>query len=206
MSDEQRSPAWFAARLGLVTASRIADVMSSGASRETYMTQLLCERMTGQPMESFINDAMQHGIDTEAEARRAYEAHTGEFVDEVGFIRHPTLEAGASPDGLVGEGAIEIKCPKTSSHVNTILDEKVPTKYANYQIQWQMACTGRKWVDFVSYDNRMPERLRLFVKRVERDDKRIAELEAGVEKFLVELNEKVAKLKEQANETATKAI
>jgi len=199
MSDEQRSPAWYAARLGLVTASRIADVMSSGTGRETYMTQLLCERMTGQPMESFINEAMQHGIDTEAEARRAYETKTGEFVNEVGFIRHPRLAAGASPDGLVGdegEGAIEIKCPKTNSHINTLLDEKVPTKYANYQIQWQMACTGRKWVDFVSYDNRMPERLRLFVKRVERDEKRIAELEAGVEKFLAELDDKVAKLKE----------
>lgn len=195
MTDLQRVPAWYEARLGKVTASRINDVMSSGKGRETYMVQLLAERLTGEPLESFTTEAMQHGIDNEAKARAAYEARTGEFVTEVGFVQHPDiLMAGASPDGLVSDdGLIEIKCPNTNTMVNYWLDETVPSKYVN-QMQWQMACTGRRWNDFVAYDPRLPERLQLFIVRLHRDDDRIREMKQAVEEFLGELNERVRKL------------
>lgn len=196
MTDLQRVPAWYEARLGKVTASRINDVMSSGKGRETYMIQLLAERLTGEPLESFTTDAMQHGIDNEAAARAAYEARSGEFVTEVGFIQHPTiLMAGASPDGLVGDdGLIEIKCPNTNTMVNYWLDENMlPTKYIN-QMQWQMACTGRRWNDFVAYDPRLPERLQLLVIRLHRDDTRISIMEDAVIEFLDQVDNRVKQL------------
>jgi predicted phage-related endonuclease len=140
---------------------------------------------------------MEWGTEQEPHARAAYSARTGELVEEVGFIQHPRLEhAGASPDGLVNdEGLVEFKCPATSTHLDTLLAGEVPTKYIP-QIQFQMACTGRKWCDFVSYDPRLPEHLRMFVKRVERDEKYITTLEGEVKTFLAELNEKLEKLQE----------
>jgi putative phage-type endonuclease len=198
---EQGSPEWFAQRLGKVTASRVADVIAKtktgySTSRENYMAQLVCERMTGVVAESYTNSAMQWGTETEPLARAAYEAHTDVLVDEVAMIQHPTIEAaGASPDGLVGDdGQLEIKCPNTATHIDTLLSQTVPGKYVT-QMQWQMACTGRQWCDFVSYDCRMPEGLQLFVKRVYRDDDFIKTLEIEVTKFLAELDEKIVKLK-----------
>lgn len=197
---EQGSPEWFAQRLGKVTASRVADVIAKtktgySTSRDNYMAQLVCERMTGTVAESYTNSAMQHGIDNEPLARAAYESIKDVLVDEVAMITHPTIEmAGASPDGLVeDDGLVEIKAPQTNTHIDTLLSQTVPGKYIT-QMQWQMACTGRKWCDFVSFDPRMPEDLRLFIKRVDRDDKLIAELESEVVKFLKELDEKIEKL------------
>lgn len=197
---EQGSPEWMAQRMGKVTASRVADVIAKtktgySTSRDNYMAQLVCERMTGTVAEFYTNAAMQWGTDNEPLARAAYEALKDVLVDEVAMIAHPTIEsAGASPDGLVGdEGLIEIKCPNTATHIDTLLSQTVPGKYVT-QMQWQMACTGRKWCDFVSFDPRMPEDLRLFIKRVDRDDKMIAELESEVVKFLKELDEKIEKL------------
>lgn len=199
---EQGSPEWFAQRLGKVTASRVADVIAKtktgySTSRENYMAQLVCERMTGVVAESFTNAAMQHGTDTEPLARAAYEAHADVLVDEVAMIAHPTIEqAGASPDGLVGDvGQLEIKCPNTATHIDTLLSQTVPSKY-NTQMQWQMACTGRQWCDFVSFDPRLPTELQLFVKRVSRDTAYIQMLEEEVKKFLVELDGKITKLNE----------
>lgn len=198
---DQRSPEWFQIRAGKVTASRIADLTAKtksgyAASRANYMAQLVCERLTGLPQESFTNAAMAWGTDQEPIARAEYEALQGVFVDEMGFASHPTIEnAGASPDGLVGaDGLIEIKCPNTATHIETLLSDEPDNKYIK-QMQWQMACTGRSWCDFVSFDPRMPEDLRLFVKRVERDDSLIAELEKEVREFLAELEEKCNKLK-----------
>jgi hypothetical protein len=141
---------------------------------------------------------MQHGIDTEPQARAAYEAKSGSFVEEVGFVLHTSIsEAGASPDGFVDEdGLIEIKCPQTATHMDTLLSENVPAKYVT-QMQWQMACTGRKWCDFVSYDPRLPEKMQLFVKRVPRDDAYIELLEKEVSAFIVEMTDKLEKLKEK---------
>jgi putative phage-type endonuclease len=197
----QRTPEWFAKRLGLVTASRIADVMAkvktgTAASRSGYMTQLVTERLTGQPTEGYQSAAMEWGIEQEGAARAAYEARTGVLVDEVDFVRHPILEAGASPDGLVGEdGCIEIKCPNTSTMLEYIEDRSVPRKYL-LQIQWQLACTGRNWCDFVAYDPRLPEHLQLLVIRVPRDEDVIEQIAAEVGRFVTELRDRVEHLRE----------
>jgi putative phage-type endonuclease len=197
---QQNSPEWFAARCGKVTASRIADVVAKtktgvSAMRVNYMAELLAERLTGLPVEGFKSEAMKWGSEVEPEARAAYEFYRNQTVAEVGFVLHPNIDqSGASPDGFVGnDGLVEIKCPNTATHMDTLLGQSVPAKYIN-QMQWQMACTGRKWCDFASYDPRMPEHLRLFVKRVDRDDKRIKELETEVAGFLLEIAVKLSEL------------
>lgn len=197
---EQGTPEWFAQRLGRVTASRVADVIAKtktgvSASRANYLAQLVAERLTGQAADTFKSGSMQHGTETEPMARMAYETETGQMVTEVAMIQHPKIEmAGASPDGLVGDdGLVEIKCPNTSTHIATLMADKAPSGYMA-QMQWQMACTGRAWVDFVSFDPRMPEDMQLFIKRVPRDEKLIAEYEAEVIKFLAEVQETVDKL------------
>ena len=197
---EQRTEEWFAARCGKVTASRVADIIARtktgySASRENYLAQLVCERMTGKPAESYSNAAMQWGTDQEPFARAAYEAAKDVLVEEVGFVVHPTIEdAGASPDGLVGLfGLVEIKCPNTATHIQTLLDQKVPEKY-NIQMQWQMACTGRQWCDFLSFDPRMDEGLQLFIKRVEYDPIYVAQLEKEVINFLFDVEYKIMQL------------
>lgn len=198
---EQRTPEWFQKRLGKVTASRIADLMArtkSGpaASRANYMAQLVTERLTGAPTESYKSPAMDWGIEQEAAARAAYSARMGVLVDEVDFVDHPELEAGASPDGLVGEdGLIEIKCPNTATMLEYIEDRSIPQKY-RLQMQWQMAVTGRAWCDFVAYDPRLPEHLQLLVIREPRNEGLIGEIMAEVIRFLNEVRTKVDSLKE----------
>ena len=200
MEIEQRTEEWFAARLGKVTASRVADVIAKtktgySASRENYMAQLVVERLTQTKAESYTSAAMMHGVEQEPFARAAYEAAQGVMVEEVGFVPHPSIEwAGASPDGLVGEdGCVEIKCPNTATMIETLLSQKVPGKYIT-QMQFQMACTGRKWCDYVSFDPRMPAKAQMFVRRVDRDDEYIAEIEAEIVKFLAEVESQVQKL------------
>ena len=196
---EQRTDEWFAARIGKVTASRVADVIAKtksgyGVGRANYLADLVVERLTGQKAQGFSNAAMEWGTQTEPQARAAYSAKTGILVEEVGFIDHPTVAmSGASPDGFAEEGLIEVKCPNTSTMLEYILDGKPPQKYVT-QMQWQMACTGRPWCDFVSFDPRLPERLQLLIVRVPRDDVYIAMLEAEVKKFLAELDDNLNKL------------
>ena len=203
---EQKSAEWFAARLGRVTASRVADVVAKtktgdSASRGNYMAQLVIERLTNKQEESYSNEYMDWGNLQEPFARAAYEAATNVLVDEVGMITHPRIEmSGASPDGLVGDdGLVEIKCPKTATHIETLLSKTVPGKY-NIQMQWQMACTDRSWCDFVSFDPRMPEGLQMFLKRVPRDDALIKTLEDEVIKFLKEVDAKLEQLTNQLKE------
>jgi putative phage-type endonuclease len=198
---DQRTPEWFAARCGKVTASRMADVVAKtakgyGASRANYMAELVVERLTGKPTEGFSNAAMQWGTDQEPFARDAYSAKTGELVTEVGFVNHPRIEnAGASPDGIVGAGLVEIKCPNTASHIEYLMSKEPPQKYY-YQMQWQMACAMAEFCDWVSYDPRMPQELQLLIVRIYRDEDCIKMLEAEVETFLSELDAKVKALKE----------
>ena len=202
---DQGSESWFQVRIGKVTASRVADVIAKtktgySASRDNYMAQLVCERLTGQKGESFTNAAMQHGTETEPLARAAYEALQDVLVDEVGFVPHPTIEmAGASPDGLVGDdGLVEIKCPETKGMIEALLTKKVPGKYFT-QMQFQMACTGRQWCDFVSFDNRLPEMFQLFMTRVPRDEVFIRLIESEIVQFLAELDDKINKLMKVKN-------
>lgn len=196
----QGSPEWFAIRCGKVTASRVADVVAKtksgpAASRANYMAELIAERLTGEPAERFSNAAMQWGTEKEPDARAAYEFQTDATVQEIGFVIHPKIDAsGASPDGLVGDdGLIEIKCPNTATHLETLLGQEIAGKYLT-QMQWQMACTGRAWCDFASFDPRLPESLRLFIRRVPRDDARIAELESEIAGFLLEMSIKLSQI------------
>jgi putative phage-type endonuclease len=197
---EQRSEEWFAARCGKVTASRVADIIARtktgpSASRENYLAQLVCERMTGKPAESYSNAAMAWGTEQEPFARAAYESVKDVLVEEVGFVPHPSFsEAGASPDGLVGEfGLVEIKCPNTATHIQTLLEQKVPEKYIT-QMQWQMACTQRHWCDYVSFDPRMAEGLQLFIKRIEFDPVFVGKLDKEIINFLLDLEDKITQL------------
>ena len=199
---EQRTSEWFAARAGKVTASRVADVIAKtksgySTSRANYAAELVVERLTGKPTEGFANAAMQWGIDNEPLARAAYEDATGNMVEEVGFVRHPLIEmSGASPDGRIGvEGLVEIKCPMTATHIETLTTRQIPAKYVT-QMQWQMACTTASWCDYISFDPRMPKHMRLIVIRQDRDNKLIAELEKEVTAFLKEIDERIAKLNE----------
>lgn len=191
---------WQALRLGKVTASRIADLMARtrtgwGTSRTNYMAELVAERLTGVKSEGFSNAAIKWGLEMEPQARDAYVFFADADVTQIGFVDHPRIAmTGASPDGLVGDaGLVEIKCPLTATHIETLLTASVREKYL-FQMQWQMACTGRQWCDFVSYDPRMPERMRYFCQRMPRNDRLIADLEREVSEFLREVADKVAAL------------
>lgn len=197
---EQRTEEWFAQRAGKVTASRVSDVVAKtksgySASRANYMAQLVAERLTGKPVESFSNAAMEWGTEQEPYARAEYESKADVLVDEVAFVLHPSIAfSGASPDGLVGsEGLVEIKCPNTATHIDYLLGKQVPPKYKP-QMAWQLACTQRSWCDFVSFDPRLPEKHQLFVIRYIPEAGYIKELEAEVSKFLDEVQETLNQL------------
>jgi putative phage-type endonuclease len=196
----QGSAEWLASRAGKVTASRLSDVLAKvksgeAAARRDYRAQIVAEILTGKPQESmFINEEMRWGIEQEPFARGAYEVSRDTLVDQVGLVLHPEIDrAAASPDGLSGDGLVEIKCPKTATHLQYLLDKSPPAKYAD-QMLWQMACTERKWCDFVSFDPRLPQDLQLFCVRFTRDDDRIKEMETAVRKFLDEVDEVIEKL------------
>lgn len=191
----QGSEEWHAARLGRVTASRVSDVMAKtktgySASRANYMMELLCQRLTGKREEGFTSAAMQRGTELESSARSVYEAENGVIVIECGLVQHSTIAMfAASPDGIIGsDGLLEIKCPNTSTHIDFLRTGKPDGKY-QLQMLAQMACTGRKWCDFVSFDDRLPAQLQYSKVRFERDDIRINEMLVEIEKFLHELNE-----------------
>jgi CubicO group peptidase (beta-lactamase class C family) len=204
MSEEldQGTDAWRLARCGWLGASSLGEALARdkkgtgwGASRANLLARLVVERVTGKPMDTYINAAMQHGLDTEAEARAAYQFEEGVRVTKTGFHRHPSIfGTGASPDGLIGDdGAVEIKCPQPATHLNTILGGSISQAY-KYQVQWQMVFAGRQWVDWCSYCPSFPDNMRLHIQRVQRDDRLIAELEAQVREFLLELDKKLAAL------------
>lgn len=197
---QQGSDEWRLARLGKLGASTIADATARtktgwGATRANLAARLVAERLTGQLSETFINDAMRWGIEKEAEARSFFSFVHGVDVHSVGLVLHPTIEhAVASPDGLIGDdGLLEVKCPNTSTHIETLLSGQHDPRYTK-QMQWQMACTGRQWVDWVSYDPRMPDDMRLFVRRVARDAGMISELEKQAADFLAEVAGTVERL------------
>ena len=200
---DQRTPEWFAQRLGKVTASRIGDVMAKtktgfSASRANYHAHLVAERLTGIASEGFSSAAMQWGTETEPQARAMYSFETGQEVEETGFHVHPALAmSGASPDGLVGaSGLLEVKCPNTATHIATLRGGSIDRKYI-LQMHWQMACTGREWCDFVSFDPRLPLEMQLHVQRVNLDAALLAEIETEVTTFLSEVDSAVADLRER---------
>lgn len=201
----QGTPEWKAARCGSLGASQIAEALAKarsgpgwGVGRANVMAALIAERLTGQPSETYVSGPMQWGTDTEAQAREAYCFKTDAEIETVGLVRHPAITgAHASPDGLVNaDGLVEIKCPNTATHLDTLLGASVPGKYV-MQAQWQMACTGRLWCDLVSFDPRLPAEMQLWLRRIERDDGEIARLEAEVRTFLAELDAKLGRLRNQ---------
>jgi putative phage-type endonuclease len=200
----QGSQEWLSARAGKVTASRICDVMAKiksgeAAARRDYRAQIIAEILTGRPQEDgFINDEMRWGNEQEPFARAAYEVSAGVLVDKVGLVLHPRIDrAAASPDGLAGDGLVEIKCPKTATHLQYLLAGEVPSKYQP-QMLWQMACTERDWCDFVSFDPRLPQTLQLFHVRFRRDESRIKDMEAEVIAFLAEVDATLDRLVRRA--------
>lgn len=197
---QQGTQEWRSARAGSVGASQIADLMAStrtgpSASRSNLMARLIAERMTGEPQETYTNAAMQHGTASEPAARAAYSFTFDVDVVEVGLIRHPRIiGAHASPDGLVGDdGLVEIKAPQTARHIETLLKGNISDRYIK-QMNFQMACTGRKWCDFVSFDPRLPGDLQMWVKRVDRDDALILEIEEAVQGFIHEMEAIIKRL------------
>jgi putative phage-type endonuclease len=199
---EQRSDEWFEARCGSLGASKIGVALGrlkrSGertAAAEDYMLELAAERITGVPAKR--SNPMYWGRDHEDEARRAYAFLTNLPVVKIGLILHPTIpDAHASPDSLVGdEGGLELKCPTSATHLRTLLEQAVPEDHLP-QVHWGMACSGRQWWDFVSYDPRFPDPLQFFQKRVMRDETIIASLEAEARDFLSELGGVLLKLDE----------
>lgn len=202
MSDvaAQGTEGWRLARMGKVGASSIADLTAKtksgfSTSRANLMARMISEILTGVPAEGYTNAAMQWGVETEPLARSAYVFRYDVEVQEVGWIPHPTIAgAGCSPDGLVGDdGLVEFKAPLTATHLDTLICEEFDRKYI-LQVQWQMATTGRKWADLCSFDPRLPERMRMFVQRVNRDDALIAQLTKDVTEFLSEMDGKIAVL------------
>lgn len=200
---EQRSPEWFAQRLGHVTASRMSEALSkgTGVTRDKYKMQLISERVTGQSEKSFSNEFMEWGTQQEKFALMRYECDTGCIVDEAEFYTHPTIKwLGASPDGLLRDanglikGLVEIKCRKTENHLEFFLNPKIPAKYV-IQMQTQMWVTGAEWCDFVSYDSRVIHKHRqIFISRVKRNNNIIENMEIDVVKFLAEVEETINKL------------
>lgn len=204
---QQGSAQWLDVRRGKITASRIADVMDrlkkggEGASRRNYRTELLAERLSGRSEEHYVSPEMDWGSEFEPHARAAYEIANDVMVDTVGFILHSKMDfAGASPDGLVGsDGGLEIKCPKTTTHLKWLQAGTVPEEH-QAQCLWNMACAERSWWDFMSYDPRMPEGLRIFIVRMDRDEARISEIEHEVERFNEEVEFTVSRLRKKVIE------
>jgi putative phage-type endonuclease len=198
---EQRTPDWLALRVGKVTSSRITDVLAriakgEAASRRNYRAEIVCETLTGVSAEdTYISREMQWGIDHERDACVAYELLQDVMVMPIGFAVHPFIERfGASPDGFVGDdGLVEIKCPNTSTHIDYMLAGIVPAEYEP-QMLVAMACTGRAWCDFVSFDPRLPAHLQLFIRRFHRDEARIADIEGQVMQFLAEVDDVLVQL------------
>lgn len=197
---EQRTEEWFTERLGKVTASRISDVLAKiktgeASARREYRMELVIDRLTGKRRETYCSASMQWGIDHEEEARLSYAFVTDRDVQLVGFLNHPDIPmAGASPDGLVDvDGIVEIKCPNTATHVEYILGGAIPKEYQD-QMLWQMEVAKRKWCDFVSYDPRVPQHLRLFVKRFYFDEERVSNMRDDVIIFLAEVDDIVNRL------------
>ncbi|WP_241597745.1 lambda exonuclease family protein [Rosenbergiella epipactidis] len=196
---EQRTDDWFAARCGRITASRLADVMAKtksgySASRKNYMMELICQRLTGKVEQGFTSVPMIRGTELEPVAREMYVLNQFDAeVKEVGFILHPVIDGfGASPDGLVNDdGLIEIKCPNTATHLETMRTGKPKREYL-LQMHAQMMCTGRKWCDFVSYDDRLPQDLAYFETRIHQNDELVKEIEVEIASFLSDMEQEIS--------------
>lgn len=197
----QGSDEWLRHRSGKVTGSELSNVMmaKSSAGYQNYLAKLVCERLTGEPVQTFKSAAMEHGNDTEPQARAFYELETGNDVLEVGFVDHPTLaNCGSSPDGLIGDcGGVEFKCPQPAKHIKNLMGGTIDKAYS-LQMQWQMECTGREWCDFVSFNPSFPAHLQLHITRIDADAEAQSEIKAAVTSFLADMDAKLRALEARA--------
>ncbi len=199
---KQGTPEWLAARVGRVTASRAKDVLATiktgeAAARRDYRIQLVCERLTGQPQDDvFVTADMQRGTELEPAARLAYEAQTGQWVDQVGFLAHNDLMAGGSPDGVIGDydGLIEIKVPRPANHLRYLRGFGVPKEH-EAQVLHLLWLTGAPWLDFVSYCPSLPAHLHLYVARVTAEQASMVNYDEKVRAFLADVDVELASLK-----------
>lgn len=191
----QRSPEWYAARAGRLTASDAYDAVTMGksggelAGRRDLRMRLVLERITGRAQVSdFENDDMRRGRDLEGEARLAYAAEAGELVDETGFIQHTELMVGCSLDGHIGdfEGIVEIKAPRDANHFECWKSKAVPERYKP-QLAHALWITGAQFADFVSYSPNFPDDMRLAIIRVKRADVDLKAHETKALAFLAEV-------------------
>jgi hypothetical protein len=163
-------------------------VKEDKAERRNLKIEILSERLTGEIVQKYRNGAMEWGIEHEPLAKMEYEMRTGRAITDVGFVDHPTIEnLGASPDGLVEDGLVEVKCPTTSTHLEYILDGGIPAEYVP-QMTLQLLCTQREWCDFVSFDPRVPQKLQLFVRRFYPTLEQKEEVEKEAVQFLAEID------------------
>lgn len=191
----QGEPGWIKARIGRLTASKMADAMATlkkggeSEARRKLKIALLAERLSDAATEHFVSDAMLWGIEHEAEAAAAYEQVSGELLTACGLAYHPTIEwFAASPDRLLNaDGLVEVKCPTSLTHVAWLLAGVVPDQHKP-QMLAQLACTRRRYVDFVSFDPRLPLRQRLFVRRFEPAADEISAVEEAARQFLAEVD------------------
>lgn len=200
----QQDAEWFAARIGCLTASRIADAVAKRTKgngelqcRADLRLALAVERVTNKPSENYVSKWMERGVEMEPLARAAYELRRDVETEQVGFVIHPTLNwAGCSPDGLIGtDGLLELKVPKSTTHAEYLLGECVPEEYIP-QMTWQLACCpGRQWNDFVSYCPDFPAPLDVFICRLNRDNQKIAVMEAESTVFLKEVEDLTLRLR-----------
>lgn len=202
----QRTPEWFALRVGKVTGSCAKDMLAKiksgeAAARRDLRMRLLAERLSGVSQEdAYVNAAMQWGIDKEADALSAYQAKTGILVEPIGFVEHDDLPVGSSPDGFADEGLASIKCPKTATHVGYLKANAEPSEHWA-QNTHELWLTGRPWLDFVSYDPRLPQGLQLFVLRVTRTPAELHAYEKELLAFLAELDAETQAIRTMANLT-----
>lgn len=196
----QRSPEWLAVRVGKLTASDASAVFvtiqkGEAAARRDLRARLVAERLTGRPQEDgYTSPAMQHGVETEAAARRCYEAVRGVLVEDVGFLLHDELAAGCSPDGLADDGLLELKAPKTATHLGYLRDPRGLVAAYRYQLAHALWISGAPWIDIASFDDRLPPRLQFVVERVERASVDLVAHESAVRAFLSEVDRDVAAL------------
>lgn len=209
---EQRSQEWLKARLGRVNSSDAADMLATiksgeAAARRDLRMRLVCERLTGRvPEAGYVNAEMLRGTELEPIARAAYEAETGGMVEQVGYVQHDELMAGYSPDGFVGvDGLIELKAPKTTTHLKYLRDNRVPPDYLA-QCQHALLLTDRAWLDFVSFDDRLPESLSFFCVRLTREDARLEGYERQLRAFLSEVQTELEALQTLADHRGQMAL
>jgi len=185
---EQGTPEWHALRKNKMTASHACEIGNAGKGLESYCYEIIAEKYASST-ESYTNEHLERGVELEGQARAIYELQTGQTVEQIGFYEHDEY-VGCSPDGIVGEGLIEIKCHNNVKHVQLICGSPIEPKYI-WQMQMQMLLMEKKWCDYVAYNPNYEKSLHIV--RVLPDPDMQEKIKVGLEKGKVLLQEIEAK-------------